>query len=160
MIKKVLTMGETLIRLNFNPDDLYDGNKIEYFFGGDALNVASILGINGNKTYYLSALNEKSLFTKKLKLFMNSNLVKSQFVYQNSYKLGKYFYSPINPDNSSKVEYDRTNTCFSNLDLDQNELNKINDKNFDLIHLSGISLAINPELVLKITKSLNNSNSL
>lgn len=157
---KILTIGETLIRLNINNYLDEKINKISYFIGGDALNVASILGYNGNSTYYLSFVNKDSIWYRKLIEHLAINRVKSLFLLDSENRLGTYYYLPKTSFlEKSSVEYDRNFSAYSVGKLENNDVERIIITNFNWVHLSGISVAINKFLnkqLLKIVESVFN----
>ncbi|ADE19351.1 PfkB family carbohydrate kinase [Mycoplasma crocodyli] len=150
MIKRVLTIGETLIRFNIDNYENILKNNSNYFIGGDALNVASMLGINNNDVEYLTSLNSQSIFNKKIKLHINSNNVKTTFSEDSLDRIGLYYYTPKLENINATVEYDRANSGFSKMIIDNKTQQKIIESNFDLVHSSGITLAVNKNFSISL----------
>lgn len=155
---KILCIGETLIR---HQKDYYNSQSIiKYYVGGDALNVATSLSILGNDVEYLSVLNKESFYYQDILNHLNKYNIKQNFMIYENQRIGLYNVIKGNEFISSKVIYDRDNSCYKLIKDFQN----FNDKllaNIDYIYLSGITISINKKLnsyileILKKAKKLN-----
>ncbi|ADE19510.1 PfkB family carbohydrate kinase [Mycoplasma crocodyli] len=145
MDKKVLTIGETLIRLNV--DGYYSGvNTLRYFIGGDALNVASLLGYNGNDVSYLTFLDKNHVFYKRILEHFNMHNINTSYVFEGEGRLGTYYYIGKTTTKSQRVDYDRTFSSFSQSKLSMQLIYGIVKDKFSWIHMSATTLSLNKKM--------------
>ncbi|APJ38125.1 PfkB family carbohydrate kinase [Mycoplasmopsis pullorum] len=153
---KVLTIGEVLVRLSILKNSQLETNQLNYYIGGDTLNVAANVGrwINGSK--FFSVVDFDSVFYPNLLQHMNANNVESQLVHQSG-RIGTYYTLPKNTFKNMQVFYDRKYSSYYDT-YETTLANVDSDKllsNVEYIFISGITLALNSKIntfILKLIK--------
>lgn len=143
----VISLGEIMLRLSSPVNEvIFQGNTFEKQIGGSELNVIAGLESLGTRGAVISKIpnNELGRFVKKM---VRAYGVSDDFlIYDNSNekRLGIYYYEYGAFPRKPSVIYDRNNSSFSNLILEE-----INEKVFssaEIFHLSGITLGLTKNL--------------
>ena len=141
MSKKVVTMGEIMLRLS-SPGNLRfsQANNFDVIYGGGEANVAASLANYGLDAYFVSKLPKHEIGQCAIEALRKQN-VKIDYVARGGERLGIYFLETGASMRPSKVVYDRANSAISEAEID--------DFNFDEIfegaewfHFTGITPAL------------------
>ena len=141
MSKKVVTMGEIMLRLS-SPGNLRfsQANNFDVIYGGGEANVAASLANYGLDAYFVSKLPNHEIVQCAIEALRKKN-VKIDYVARGGERLGIYFLETGASMRPSKVVYDRANSAISEAEID--------DFNFDEIfegaewfHFTGITPAL------------------
>lgn len=141
MSKKVVTMGEIMLRLS-SPGNLRfsQANNFDVIYGGGEANVAASLANYGLDAYFVSKLPKHEIGQCAIEALRKQN-VKTDYVARGGERLGIYFLETGASMRPSKVVYDRANSAISEAEID--------DFNFDEIfegaewfHFTGITPAL------------------
>jgi 2-dehydro-3-deoxygluconokinase len=141
MSKKVVTMGEIMLRLS-SPGNLRfsQANNFDVIYGGGEANVAASLANYGLDAYFVSKLPKHEIGQCAIEALRKQN-VKTDYVARGGERLGIYFLETGASMRPSKVVYDRANSAISEAE--------IGDFNFDEIfegaewfHFTGITPAL------------------
>ncbi|MBM7579648.1 sugar kinase [Jeotgalibacillus terrae] len=144
-MSSVILMGEILLRLT-TPDfmKIKEADHFQTFVGGAELNTSVSLSHFGHSVALVSAVPDNDL-GDKAKLFLKTHGIDHTFVVDKPGRLGLYFTEEGFGVRPSKVLYDRTGT--SVLHLDEKDINWDDlFENRDLLHITGITLALSVEL--------------
>ncbi len=137
---KILTLGEILIRFTPN-EQLINSSQFNSYIGGGEFNTISYLSNNGHHSAIITALADNDLGYRVARE-IRQNQIDDQFIQFYGSKQGCYFVNPATNMTSSEVIYDRINSSFWQANFNLTELaDQI--KNYDLLHLSGITPALN-----------------
>lgn len=133
--------GEILLRLEVSDQKKF--LQLEQFnvnVGGAELNTLISLSNFGHSTKMLSCLPDNQLGQKALNYCLSQNVDTSN-IYIEGDKLGIYFIEKGFGARPSQVIYDRKNSSFSQLLIPIENIKKALE-DIDVIHLTGISLAV------------------
>ncbi|EFF41514.1 carbohydrate kinase family protein [Mycoplasmopsis alligatoris] len=145
MSNKILTIGETLLRINI--EGYYSGNNtLRFFIGGDALNVAAFLGYNDYDVSYLTFLDKKHINYKRIEEHFNIHSIKTNYVFDFAGRMGLYYYLPKLAIKPARIEYDRSNTAFSQSKLSMPLIASIIKEEFEWIHTSATTMGANEKM--------------
>ncbi len=137
---KILTIGEILIR--FTPEqNLLNSSQYLTYIGGGEYNTISYLSNFGYDTAMISVVSDNHLGKRVLR-HMKANNVSTKWVKTDGTKQGMYFVDPAHAKKPAEVIYDRLDSSFCNYEFDLVEIKNI-IKNYDVLHLSGITPALN-----------------
>jgi 2-dehydro-3-deoxygluconokinase len=125
-LKKVLSFGELLIRLQATSESFFEtnGNQLNIFPGGSEANVAVTLAQLGVPTSYLTAMPDHVL-TEEINNKLISYGIDTSKIKRQGDRLGSYFLLSANGLSKGEVIYDRKYSAFSQLtpeDLNWDEL--------------------------------------
>lgn len=145
MRKKVVTLGEILIRLTTNDSERFSqAQKLEVTYGGSEANIASTIAHLGMWASFITAVPDNELGNSAIE-FMRKNGVHTGYMLRQGDRLGIYFAEKGYSIRPSKIVYDRKNSAFTE--------STINDYDMDLIfedanwfHTSGITAALSDNL--------------
>ncbi len=149
-IKKVVTMGEIMMRLS-PPDKqrFAQATSFDIVYGGGEANVAVSLANYGMDAYFVSKLPNQELGQATINSLRKFG-VKTDYIARGGDRLGIYFLEHGASMRPSKVIYDRANSsiaCADESDFDFDEI----FKDADWFHFSGITPALG-ENVAKLTE--------
>lgn len=153
-MKKVLTVGEMLLRLSpegYKMITQPSANTLEMFYGGAELNVSVDLSNFGVNVGYFTKVPDNSLGRKGIK-YLEYYGVDTTDIKTGGERLGIYFLEKGYSVRSSSVIYDRSHSSFSEIEMTDNEITGIIEK-YDIIFLSGITAAIS-EKTFELSKKL------
>lgn len=144
-MKKVLAIGEILLRLT-PPSNLKicNASSFDFCFGGAEANVAVGLSNLGLDTIMMTCLPDNDL-GKLVKTFLRGNDVDCKYIISKGDRLGLYYYEEGISARKAKVIYDRKHSSINELRYEDINIGELLDE-VELIHISGISLALSKEL--------------
>lgn len=151
---KVLGFGEILLRLATDKGKrIGQVNSFNSNYGGGEANVLVSLSNFGIDTKILTAVSNNEIGQTIISYLRSFNIETKNIIKKNK-RTGIYFLEVGSGNRNSKVIYDRLDSAFSNLILDDIDLEDIL-KDIDIIHFSGITLALSNslrEITVKILK--------
>ncbi|MGL4588762.1 MAG: sugar kinase [Mycoplasmatales bacterium] len=149
---KVLGFGEILMRLSTNNNDtIKSSSNFDIHYGGAEFNVISYLQQFNHQTFFMTNLTNNS-FGERITQQLNSYKINDKYVNYNGEKQGVYYLEIGNSLRASEVIYDRNYSTFYLSKMNHYKIKEAIDE-VDLIHLSGISPALNEDLK-QITKEI------
>lgn len=143
----LLTLGQLLLRLSPpNNERLVRGDTFEKQVGGAELNVAVGVSLLGLHTGIISKLPSHDLGSFMKSKIRSYGVSDDFFLYDHSpnARVGIYFYENGAYPRKPKVIYDRANSSFYSLSIDE-----IPEEAYTAarcFHTSGISMALNPQI--------------
>ncbi|WMJ80934.1 sugar kinase [Clostridium sp. MB40-C1] len=150
MNKKVVTMGELMLRLSTPGHKRFiQAESFDAVYGGAEANVAVSLANFGLDTYFVSKLPNNPIGESALNSLRKFG-VKTDYISKGGDRLGIYFFEKGTSIRSSKVVYDRANSSMATADPEDFDFNTI-FKDADWFHFSGITPALG-EKGIKIAK--------
>ncbi|HOP73804.1 MAG TPA: sugar kinase [Bacillota bacterium] len=143
----VLGLGEVLLRLSPpNKERILNGETFEKQVGGSELNVVSGISLLGLRTGIITKIpqNEIGKYVKNRIRF--TGVSDDYLIYDNSHdaRLGIYFYESGASPRKPVVVYDRNHSSFKTLKM--SELPQDVFSKTAIFHVSGITLALSPEI--------------
>jgi len=117
LMKKVLTFGELLIRLQSSMPSFISGNEentISAFAGGSEANVSMALSQLNIPTAYFTAIPQNAI-TKEVVVVLNNNTIDTSKILWQGDRVGTYILLSANGLTSGDVIYDRKYSSFSQL---------------------------------------------
>ena len=144
-MKKVVTLGEIMLRFSTVAGErLAQTDKLTVNYGGAEANVAVSMAHFGFDAFFISKVPENPLGTA-VERHLRSNGVRTDYLVKGGERLGTYYLEAGVGERSPQVTYDRKYSSFSELKLEEVNLEEIL-KDASLLHVSGITLALSPEL--------------
>ncbi|MBC2581868.1 sugar kinase [Clostridium sp. DJ247] len=141
MAKKVVTMGELLLRLSTPGYERFtQAESFEIVYGGAEANVAVSLATLGLDSYFLSQVPDNPIGQSALN-YLNRYGVNTDLVVRDGDRVGIYYFEKGNSVRPSKVVYDRANSAITQVDADKIDFDEI-FKDADWFHFSGITPAL------------------
>jgi len=149
---KFLALGEILIRFTPKENNTYfNGNIMEYYYGGSEANIVTMLSGLGIDSYILSAIPDNDL-CKDVEGYFKGMGVNTEKVIRKGEKMGMYFSERGTGIRASSVIYDRKHSSFSQLEKKDIDFNSILE-GITWFHFSGITAAVS-ENVREVLKEL------
>lgn len=143
-MKKVVTMGELLLRLSPPGKGRFiSANCFEANYGGAELNVAVNLANLGLDVSAITKVPENEIGSAALR-HLKSYGVDTSHIARGGERLGIYFLENGYSIRSSKVVYDRKYSSITAVSIDEFDIDAI-FKDADLFHVSGITLALSQD---------------
>ena len=144
MAKKVVTMGEIMLRLS-SPGFLRfnQSNSFDVVYGGGEANVAVSLANYGLDAYFVSKLPKHEIGQCAIEALRKQN-VKTDFVARGGDRVGIYFLETGASMRPSKVVYDRANSAISEAEISDFDFDAI-FKDAEWFHFTGITPALGPK---------------
>ncbi|SCZ76497.1 sugar kinase [Acidaminobacter hydrogenoformans] len=144
MAKKVVTMGEIMLRLS-SPGFLRfnQSNSFDVVYGGGEANVAVSLANYGLDAYFVSKLPKHEIGQCAVEALRKQN-VKTDFVARGGDRVGIYFLETGASMRPSKVVYDRANSAISEAEISDFDFDAI-FKDAEWFHFTGITPALGPK---------------
>lgn len=140
-MSRLLLIGEPLFRISPSQFQSFSNAcQTQLYFGGAEVNIARTLGGFGEPTKFLTALPENALGYMFENFLRNSQVDTSQIAWQGK-RVGLYYLENGFGCRSSQVYYDRSGTSFSEMTVDNINLEHIFD-GITHFHFSGISLVL------------------
>ncbi|MFN8458284.1 MAG: sugar kinase [Anaerolineae bacterium] len=152
----VVTLGETMLRLT--PPDLRrleQAITLEIEVGGSESNLAIGLTRLGFKVLWLSRLTDNSLGRMIERIIAGHGVDTSRVIWTENDRVGLYFLEEGRPPRSSKVIYDRKNSAVSQMRASEVPVDLFQPGRARLLHLSGITPALSPNLAIAAQRALN-----
>ncbi|MBK0347161.1 sugar kinase [Aerococcaceae bacterium zg-ZJ1578] len=142
---KIVAFGEIMLRLSPpQHQTMTQAQSFDCQFGGSELNVLSTLGQLGYSVSLVSAIpnNDLGLMAES---FLFTHQIGQEYLVKKGERLGLYYYQKGFSLRSSRVLYDRKYSAFYESELEDYDIDAI-CKDMDWLHISGITVAINPEM--------------
>lgn len=144
-MKKIITLGEILLRFSTKVGErLFQSDEIHMHYGGAEANVGISLSHFGYDVYFVSKVPENALGLAAER-HLKTNGVRTDFLYKGGERLGTYYLESGVGARSAQVTYDRKNSSFSQLVIEEIDFAEI-FQNADLFHVSGITPALSSHL--------------
>lgn len=157
---RVAGFGEIMLRLSTNKGTMFiQNNNFNAHYGGGEANVLISLSNYGIDTRMLTSVSNDDI-GKSIMSYLRSHNIDTNFIKRSDKRTGIYFLQVGSGNRASKVIYDRENSAFSNMKVEDLDLEKAL-KGVDIFHFSGITLALCSELrtlTMKILKYCKNNN--
>ena len=159
---RVAGFGEIMLRLSTTKGTtLTQSNNFNVNYGGGEANVLISLSNFDINTRMITKVSNDDIGKSILK-HLKSFDVDTTFVKSDNKRTGIYFLEVGSGNRASKVIYDRADSAFSNMKIDDLDIEKALE-GVDVFHFSGITLALSEELrelTLKILNYCKNNNIL
>lgn len=141
MSKKVVTMGEIMLRLS-SPGffRFSQSNSFDVVYGGGEANVAVSLANYGLDAYFVSKLPKHEIGQCAVESLRKQN-VKTDYVARGGDRVGIYFLETGASMRPSKVVYDRANSAISEAEISDFDFDAI-FKDAEWFHFTGITPAL------------------
>ena len=141
----ITTIGEGQLRYSVpSGQRLEVANQLEVHVACTEANVASLLARLGWRGGWISGLPNTPLGHRVTNEFRLSGLDLSAIIWSDSGRLATYYVEYAVPPRPTQVYYDRANTCFTNLTVDQINWDYLLDTR--LVHLSGLTVPLSPTI--------------
>ncbi|WP_058309062.1 sugar kinase [Gracilibacillus massiliensis] len=143
-MKKVVTLGEILLRLSPNGHSrLEEVHNLEVNFGGSEYNIAVALSGYGVDVSFITRLPNNDL-GKAARKQMNRYGINSSDIINGGDRMGIYFLENGYSIRPTKVVYDRKDTSMATLNISEFDIDSILE-GADIFHVSGITLGISEQ---------------
>lgn len=141
----VTTIGEGQLRYSVPAGHrLERANQLDVHAVDTCANVTGLLTSLGWNGGWVSSLPKNPLGQRVANEFRLAGLDISAVVWTEKYRLATYYVEYAVPPRSTQVYYDRSNTCFANLTVDQIDWDYVLDTR--LVHLSGLTVPLSPSV--------------
>lgn len=141
MAKKVVTMGELLLRLSTPGYERFSqAQYLDLIYGGAEANVAVSLAHFGLDPYFVTQLPNNAIGDSAIS-FLKKYGVNTKYIVRGGDRIGIYFVEKGTSVRPSKVIYDRANSAITKADIDNFDFDEI-FKDADWFHFSGITPAL------------------
>lgn len=153
MAKKVVTMGELLLRLTTPGHSRFaQAKSFDAIYGGAEANVAVFLANMGMDSHFLTRLPDNEIGDSALNFIRNYG-VKTDYIVRGGDRVGIYFLEKGTSVRPSNVVYDRKNSAMCDIDVDDIDFEEV-FKDADWFHMSGITPALGEKCVLLAKKAV------
>ncbi len=150
---KFITIGELLLRLSPpNYERIRTTSSFLIHFGGAEANVAVSLANLGVDSTYFTVLPNNDL-GKAAYAYLKANDVHASKIIMDGERIGTYYLEEGVAVRASQVIYDRKHSAFAEYDYTDTDLMDIL-KDYDWLHLCGITPALSPNCRVLLEKSL------
>jgi 2-dehydro-3-deoxygluconokinase len=144
MNKKVVTLGEVLLRLSPPGNQrIINSSSFDVNYGGAEINVAVNLSILGVNTTAITKVPDNEIGEAAVR-HIESFGVNTSYIARGGERLGIYFLENGFSLRSSKVIYDRKHSSISKASVSEFDVDAI-FSGVSLFHVSGITLGLSPE---------------
>jgi len=139
------TIGEGQLRYSVPPGQrLERATQLDVRVSCTEANVASLLARLGWQCGWITSLPTTPMGKRVANEYLLSGLDLSQVVWSDKHRLATYYVEYAVPPRATQVYFDRANTCFTNLTLEQINWDYLLDTR--LLHLSGLTVPLSPSL--------------
>ena len=154
MGKIISSFGELLLRLTpqVHEDLIVQTSALEMGFAGAEANIVADLSHWGHETQFISALPENPIGKKGL-MFLNKNGVGTQFISMDKGRMGTYYIEHGTAIRATKVTYDREESTFSKLYLDEKDWGNFLENSSHFV-VTGITPALSENCQKSLLKGL------
>lgn len=143
-MKKVITLGEILLRLSPNGyNRLEEMQNLEVNFGGSEYNIAAALSGYGVNVNFVTRLPNNDIGEAASRQ-MNRNGINTSNVIRGGDRIGIYYLEGGYSIRPTKVIYDRKYSSMATLNISEFDVEHILEGT-DVFHVSGITLGISEE---------------
>ncbi|WP_422486135.1 PfkB family carbohydrate kinase [Gudongella sp. DL1XJH-153] len=141
MMKKVVTLGEIMLRLSAPGFKRFvQSESFDVVYGGGEANVAVSLANYGYDSYFVTKVPNQEIGQSALNHLRRFG-VKTEYIQKGGDRLGIYFLETGVSMRPSKVIYDRSHSSISEADAEEFDFDEI-FKDADWFHFSGITPAL------------------
>lgn len=140
MSKKVVTMGEIMLRLSTDYERFVQANKFNIIYGGGEANVAVSLANYGYDAYFVTKLPKHEIGQSAVNELRKYG-VKTDYILRGGDRVGIYFSETGASMRPSKVIYDRAHSAIAEAKADEFNFDEI-FAGASWFHISGITPAI------------------
>ena len=153
MSKKVVTMGEIMLRLSTpNNERFIQADEFDVCYGGGEANVAVSLANYGHNAEFVTAVPDNEIGECAVAALRKHN-VGTQNIAKCGERLGIYFLESGSAMRPSKVVYDRTHSSISTASASDFDFDKI-FKDADWFHFTGITPAVSDSAAVLTEEAL------
>lgn len=150
MAKKVITMGEIMLRLSTpNNERIIQADEFDVNYGGGEANVAVSLSNYGYETEYVTAVPDNPIGECAVAALRKHN-VGTKFISRSGERLGIYYLESGSAMRASNVIYDRAHSSISTAKPEEFDFDEI-FKDACWFHFTGITPAVS-DSAAKLTK--------
>lgn len=140
MTKKVITLGEVMMRLSTQSNERFlQANQFNINYGGAEANVSVSLAQWGIKSYHVTAFPDHELGKAAIN-YLRQMGVGIDYIFTSDGRMGLYFLEKGTMHRSSKIIYDRFDSAFANFDGTQVNWDTVFE-GADWFHWTGITPA-------------------
>ncbi len=151
MSKKVVTMGEIMLRLSTPGNERFiQADEFDVCYGGGEANVAVSLANYGYDTQFVTAVPDNPIGACAVAALRKHN-VGTDFIAKSGERLGIYFLETGSAMRASNVVYDRAHSAISTASVDEFDFNAI-FKDADWFHFTGITPAVS-DAAIELTEA-------
>lgn len=144
-MKKIVTLGEVLLRLSTNVGErLSQADQLTMHYGGAEANVSVSLSNFGYDVYLISKIPDNPL-TNGVENHLRANGVRTDYLIKGGERLSTYYLETGVGQRSAQVTYDRKLSSVSKLTVEEIDLENV-FTDAELFHVSGITPALSQEL--------------
>lgn len=153
MSKKVVTMGEIMLRLSTpNNERFIQADEFDVCYGGGEANVAVSLANFGHDAEFVTAVPANPIGECAVAALRKYN-VKTDHISRSGERLGIYYLETGSAMRASNVVYDRAHSSISTAKPDEFDFDEI-FKDVDWFHFTGITPAVSDSAIVLITEAL------
>ncbi|WP_297135867.1 sugar kinase [Terrisporobacter sp.] len=157
---RVAGLGEIMLRLSTTKGTRFtQSNNFNVNYGGGEANVLVSLSNFDIDTRMITKVSNDDIGKSIIK-YLKSNDIDTTFIKNDDKRTGIYFLEVGSGNRASKVIYDRADSAFSNMKIDDLDVEKALT-GVDVFHFSGVTLALSEELrklTMGILKYCKNNN--
>ncbi len=151
MSKKVVTMGEIMLRLSTPGNERFiQADEFDVCYGGGEANVAVSLANYGYDTQFVTAVPDNPIGACAVVALRKHN-VGTDFIAKSGERLGIYFLETGSAMRASNVVYDRAHSSISTASVDEFDFDAI-FKDADWFHFTGITPAVS-DAAIELTEA-------
>ena len=151
MSKKVVTMGEIMLRLSTPGNERFiQADEFDVCYGGGEANVAVSLANYGYDTQFVTAVPDNPIGACAVAALRKHN-VGTVFIAKSGERLGIYFLETGSAMRASNVVYDRAHSSISTASVDEFDFDAI-FKDADWFHFTGITPAVS-DAAIELTEA-------
>ena len=148
----VTTLGEAMLRLSVPTGTRLEmAHQLDVYPAGAEANVAAALARLGYKCGWVSALPNHALGRLVTQALRQAGVDCSAVAWDEG-RIGSYFVEFATPPRSTQVIYDRADSCFTHLRVEQIAWDYLLDTR--LLHLTGITPPLSPHSLLIVREAI------
>ncbi len=152
-MKKVVTMGELLLRLSTPGYERFtQAQSFDIVYGGAEANVAISLANWGINSCFVTELPDNPIGQSAVNNLKKYG-VNTEYIHRAGDRIGIYFFEKGTSVRPSKVVYDRANSAITKVNADDFDFDEI-FKDADWFHVSGITPALGKNCIQLTEKAI------
>jgi 2-dehydro-3-deoxygluconokinase len=152
-MKKVVTMGELLLRLSTPGYERFtQAQSFDIVYGGAEANVAISLANWGVNSCFVTELPDNPIGQSAINNLKKYG-VNTEYIHRAGDRIGIYFFEKGTSVRPSKVVYDRANSAITKVNADDFDFDEI-FKDADWFHISGITPALGENCIHLAEKAI------
>lgn len=156
MRKKVVTMGELLMRLSTPGYQRFtQAQSFDIVYGGAEANVAVSLANYGLDSHFVTQLPDNPI-GQSAENHLKKYGVNTDYIVKGGDRVGIYFFEKGTSVRPSKVVYDRANSSITKADIEKFDFDEI-FKDADWFHFSGITPALGENCIRLVEKAVESA---